>query len=65
VKQNKSPCIDQCEFAGPKKWCLGCGRTRKECREWRNLKPYDKATIEKQLKQRMAKMRKAGMLSDE
>ena len=53
---SKSPCIDNCVFTGPKRWCIGCGRTRQECREWKNMKPFKKTNLEKQLKQRMAKM---------
>ena len=53
MKQRKSPCIDICNFTGPKGWCLGCGRTKEESRKWRNLKPYDKIKILKNLKKRM------------
>jgi len=37
MKRQKSPCIDICEFSGPKGWCIGCGRTRGECRKWKTL----------------------------
>ena len=40
MKKKKSPCIDICEFSGPKGWCIGCGRTRDECQKWKTLKPY-------------------------
>ena len=53
MKNNKSPCIDICKFSGPKGWCLGCGRTKEECRKWKSLKPYDLKILNKHLKKRM------------
>ncbi|QPJ62517.1 MAG: DUF1289 domain-containing protein [Candidatus Nitronauta litoralis] len=53
MKRQKSPCIDVCEFSGPKGWCLGCGRTRPECRKWKEMKPYDRNILQKKLKKRM------------
>lgn len=53
MKKQKTPCIDQCEFSGPKNWCLGCGRTRQESQKWKNMKPFDKTKIEKALPKRM------------
>ena len=58
MKQRKSPCIDICNFTGPKGWCIGCGRTKEESRKWRNLKPYDKIKILKNLKKRMLVLEK-------
>ena len=58
MKQRKSPCIDICNFTGTKGWCLGCGRTKEESRKWRNLKPYDKIKILKNLKKRMLVLEK-------
>ena len=58
MKRKKSPCIDQCSFTGPKNWCRGCGRTRKECKDWKNMKPYEITMLEKDLCKRMAKMSK-------
>ena len=62
MKQRKSPCIDICNFTGPKGWCLGCGRTKEESRRWRNLKPYDKIKILKNLKKRMLVLEKIRFL---
>jgi hypothetical protein len=31
----KSPCVNVCRFAGRTGWCVGCGRTLAECREWK------------------------------
>ena len=53
MKSVKSPCIDICNFSGRNGWCLGSGRTREECRKWKNLRPYDRKIIENSLKKRM------------
>ena len=53
MKSKKSPCIDICKFMGKNGWCLGCGRTKIEVRKWKNLKPYDIKTLEKQLQKRL------------
>ena len=58
VKRQKSPCIDLCDFSGPKGWCLGCARTRPECNQWQKMKPYDKNNIEKELQRRMNQIKK-------
>ncbi|WOD06256.1 DUF1289 domain-containing protein [Marinomonas sp. GJ51-6] len=58
VKRQKSPCIDLCDFSGPKGWCLGCARTRLECNQWQKMKPYDKNKIEKELQKRMNQIKK-------
>jgi len=34
----KSPCIDICKFDKKTGWCLGCGRTKDECRKWKKAK---------------------------
>jgi len=56
MKKQKSPCIDICDFSGPKGWCIGCGRTRLECDRWKSMKPYDKNILGNELKKRMAKI---------
>ena len=53
MKSKKSPGIDICKFMGQNGWCLGCGRTKIEGRKWKNLKPYDIKTLEKQLQKRL------------
>lgn len=40
MKKQKTPCIDHCDFTNSKGWCLGCGRTREECKKWKTMKPY-------------------------
>ena len=37
MKKKKSPCIGICKFEGPELWCLGCGRTRPDCKKWKQL----------------------------
>ncbi|MCH2110340.1 MAG: DUF1289 domain-containing protein [Polyangiaceae bacterium] len=56
AKKRESPCIDVCEFTGPNGWCVGCGRTRGECKKWKDLKPYAQRTLESALRKRMLKM---------
>lgn len=57
MKRSKSPCINVCEFSGPNGWCLGCGRTRRECDKWKKMKPYERHSLHKQLVKRMAEIR--------
>ncbi|EEX31331.1 MULTISPECIES: DUF1289 domain-containing protein [Vibrio] len=56
MKKQKSPCIDVCDFSGPKGWCLGCARTREECQNWKTMKPYAINTLQRELKKRMTKI---------
>ena len=49
MKHNKSPCVDICQFTGKNSWCIGCGRTRDECRKWKNMKPYAITRLRKDL----------------
>ena len=53
MKRNYSPCINLCKFSGKKEWCLGCGRTRQECREWKVMKTYKRILLNKKLLRRM------------
>lgn len=57
MKRNQSPCINVCEFLGPKGWCLGCGRTRQECQKWKTMKPYDRNILQKELHKRMSQIK--------
>ena len=56
MKPAKSPCIDICDFSGPKGWCLGCGRTRSECDKWKKMRPYDIKVLQGQLQKRLVQM---------
>ncbi|MEC8844368.1 MAG: DUF1289 domain-containing protein, partial [SAR324 cluster bacterium] len=49
MKRNYSPCINVCEFTGQGDWCLGCGRTRQEARQWKTMKPYARKNLLKEL----------------
>lgn len=56
MKKQKSPCIDVCDFSGPKGWCTGCGRTREECQKWKTMKPYALNNLNKDLRKRMSQI---------
>ena len=47
-RKPKSPCIDICEFDGPQGWCLGCGRTLKECQKWKMMNSIQRKHIQNQ-----------------
>ena len=53
MKRNRSPCIDICQFTGKNSWCIGCGRTRDECKKWKKMKPYAITRLRKDLEKRM------------
>ncbi|MGB0446692.1 MAG: DUF1289 domain-containing protein [Pseudomonadales bacterium] len=57
MKRKPSPCINICDYSGPKGWCLGCGRTRQESKNWSSIKPYDKNFLLKELDKRMRKIK--------
>lgn len=50
------PCISVCEFDGRTGWCLGCGRTIPEIREWRKLSPYRRTMLARDLPRRVAQV---------
>ena len=56
AKRHRSPCIDVCQFSGPKGWCIGCARTREECQDWKAMKPFVRKALEKELKKRMSRI---------
>lgn len=53
MKRTKSPCISLCKFSGKNGWCLGCGRTLKECKDWKSMKPYARKYLLNDLNKRM------------
>ena len=57
MKKRKSPCIDQCDLSATKGWCLGCGRTRKECQKWKTMTPYNVNILQKDLAKRMIQIK--------
>jgi hypothetical protein len=48
-----SPCIDVCRFDPQTGWCIGCGRTLDEARQWRKLPPFHRQRIERELARRL------------
>lgn len=57
MKKIKSPCIDICNFTGPKKWCIGCARTIQECESWKSMKTSEKKNLINKLKKRMKQIK--------
>ena len=53
MSSKKSPCVNVCKFSGLNGWCLGCGRTKKECRNWKKIKKYERKILKKTLRKRM------------
>ena len=41
----ESPCIDICKFDGKTGFCIGCLRTRDECKSWKKMKDKHRRTI--------------------
>ena len=56
IKHRASPCIDVCKFDGKTGWCIGCGRTLEEARQWRSMPPFRRGIIERSLAIRMQKL---------
>ncbi|WP_237050519.1 DUF1289 domain-containing protein [Microvirga ossetica] len=46
-----------CAFDGRTGWCLGCGRTIPEIREWRKLTPYRRTALLRELPRRVEQVR--------
>lgn len=57
----KSPCVDVCRFDGPTGWCLACGRTLAECREWKRANHARLKALGAQLPQRLRKLEQRGV----
>jgi len=51
-----SPCIDVCRFDPKTGWCLGCGRTLDEARQWQRLQPFHRHRIERELPRRLRRL---------
>jgi predicted Fe-S protein YdhL (DUF1289 family) len=41
----KSPCIDICKFDKKTGYCIGCMRTKTECKEWKKMKDKHRVKI--------------------
>ena len=57
----KSPCISVCRFDGRTGWCVACGRTLPECREWKKAPRPRLLAISKALPARLAKLDTRGV----
>jgi uncharacterized protein len=55
----ESPCINICKFDGKTGLCIGCLRTRDECKQWKKLKNKTRTKIIDQRSKREAKLKKA------
>ncbi|HEY1996852.1 DUF1289 domain-containing protein [Paraburkholderia sp.] len=55
----KSPCIDICKFDGKTGLCIGCLRTRDECKEWKKMKNTRRQKIIDERPRRAAKLDRA------
>lgn len=65
-KRAPSPCIDVCRFDPQTGWCLGCGRTASETREWSKQTPFRRNRLKQQLPDRLVKLKnKRALLSSE
>jgi uncharacterized protein len=54
----KSPCIDICKFDGKTGYCVGCLRTRDECKSWKKMKDKHRHKIIEEKSQRAAMLKK-------
>jgi predicted Fe-S protein YdhL (DUF1289 family) len=45
VMSIESPCVDICKFDDETGFCIGCMRTRDECKSWKKLKDKHRRKI--------------------
>ncbi len=55
-----NPCVSVCEFDGRTGWCIGCGRTIPETRDWRKLTPYRRTALLRELPRRVKQLQTEG-----
>ncbi|MFL9889620.1 DUF1289 domain-containing protein [Paraburkholderia sp. RL17-383-BIF-A] len=53
-----SPCIDICKFDGKTGFCIGCLRTRDECKSWKKMKDKHRRKIIEDRSRREHKLNK-------
>jgi uncharacterized protein len=53
-----SPCIKICEFDEKTGFCIGCLRTKDECKQWKKLKDKQRVRIIDERPRRKAKLKK-------
>ncbi|HVE05713.1 MAG TPA: DUF1289 domain-containing protein [Paraburkholderia sp.] len=54
----KSPCIDICKFDGKTGYCVGCMRTRDECKSWKKMKDKQRRKVIDDSPRRAATLKK-------
>jgi predicted Fe-S protein YdhL (DUF1289 family) len=54
----KSPCIDVCKFDRKTGYCIGCPRTREECKGWKKMKDKHRRKVIDERPQRQATLDK-------
>jgi predicted Fe-S protein YdhL (DUF1289 family) len=54
----KSPCIDICKFDSKTGYCVGCLRTKEECKGWKKMKDKHRRKVIDQKPERAAMIRK-------
>jgi len=52
----KSPCVDICKFDRRSGWCIGCGRTKDECKSWKKSPKHRRKAIKAELPHRLDKL---------
>jgi len=57
----KSPCVSVCRFDGRTGWCIACGRTLAECREWKKAPRPRLLAIDRVLPARLRKLADRGV----
>lgn len=57
----RSPCVDICRFDGRTGWCVACGRTLGECREWKKAPRPRLLAISQALPARLARLSDRGV----
>lgn len=60
----KTPCIDVCKFDKKSDWCIGCGRTKDECRDWKRASKKRLKEIKHDLPRRLKKLKECGKTPD-
>lgn len=54
----ESPCIGICKFDDKTGFCIGCMRTKDECKQWKKMKDKHRVRIIDEQSQRKAKLKK-------
>jgi predicted Fe-S protein YdhL (DUF1289 family) len=54
----KNPCIDICKF--DESVCIGCGRTKAECKGWKKMEKDERREVVEISRQRLKAMKAAG-----